>query len=318
MSARAYSEVVQTARDYYNSDDADNFYFHIWGGEDIHIGLYESSDEPIAQASRRTVAHMADQLGPLTADHRVLDLGAGYGGSMRYLAKKFGCQCVALNLSEVENERNRQMNREQGLDERIKVVDGDFTRLGFGDGEFDVVWSQDAFLHSGERERVCAEAARVLKPGGKLIFTDPMQADDAPTDRLQPIYDRLHLKSLGSPGFYRSTLTGLGLEKCRVRRPQRFNFRATTPAFANNSSPTPANCSKMASARTTLNGCNPASSTGSTAATRTSWPGASSPPNDRAEFCKPPKTPKPPKKVFLSFGVFGVFGGSRVSGQNFQ
>src|SRR5690606_36140771 len=44
MSAR-YSEVVQTARDYYNSDDADNFYFHVWGGEDIHIGLYESENE---------------------------------------------------------------------------------------------------------------------------------------------------------------------------------------------------------------------------------------------------------------------------------
>lgn len=37
----AYSEVVETARDYYNSPDADNFYFHIWGGEDIHVGLYD-------------------------------------------------------------------------------------------------------------------------------------------------------------------------------------------------------------------------------------------------------------------------------------
>ncbi len=212
MSAQAYSDVVQTARDYYNSDDADNFYFHIWGGEDIHIGLYQSSDEPIAEASRRTVAHMANCLSPLTADHRVLDLGAGYGGSMRYLAQKFGCQCVALNLSEVENERNRQMNREQSLDHLIEVVDGDFTRLDFTDGQFDVVWSQDAFLHSGERERVCAEAARVLKPGGQLIFTDPMQADDAPTDQLQPIYDRIHLDSLGSPGFYKTTLAALGLE----------------------------------------------------------------------------------------------------------
>ncbi|MDH5777270.1 MAG: SAM-dependent methyltransferase, partial [Gammaproteobacteria bacterium] len=42
MSA-AYSEAVATARDYYNSEDADNFYNIIWGGEDIHIGLYEST-----------------------------------------------------------------------------------------------------------------------------------------------------------------------------------------------------------------------------------------------------------------------------------
>jgi sarcosine/dimethylglycine N-methyltransferase len=213
MTTEAYSDVVQTARDYYNSEDADNFYFHIWGGEDIHIGLYRSDNEPIAAASRRTVARMAELLGPLDSGHRVLDLGAGYGGSMRYLAGQTGCHCVALNLSEVENERNRQMNRTQNLEKLIDVVDGDFTNLPYDDESFDVVWSQDAILHSGDRERVCAEAVRVLKPGGRLVFTDPMQADDAPTDQLQPIYDRIHLDSLGSPGFYRQVLARLGLDE---------------------------------------------------------------------------------------------------------
>ncbi|RFF32690.1 SAM-dependent methyltransferase [Wenzhouxiangella sediminis] len=213
MSSQAYSRVVQTARDYYNSDDADNFYFHVWGGEDIHVGLYDSDEEPIAAASRRTVQRMSEVLGPLDESARVLDLGAGYGGSMRYLAREFGCRCVALNLSEVENARDREKNAEQGLDKLIEVVDGDFTNLPYEDGSFDVVWSQDAILHSGDRARVCAEAARVLKPGGRLIFTDPMQSDDADPERLQPIYDRIHLDSLGSPGFYRRTLEALGLEE---------------------------------------------------------------------------------------------------------
>ena len=35
---------VDIARDYYNSDDADHFYFHVWGGEDIHVGLYAHDD----------------------------------------------------------------------------------------------------------------------------------------------------------------------------------------------------------------------------------------------------------------------------------
>ncbi|MFU8878114.1 MAG: SAM-dependent methyltransferase [Wenzhouxiangellaceae bacterium] len=217
MDKRRYSEAVETARDYYNSSDADNFYFHIWGGEDIHIGLYRSDDEPIAEASRRTVRHMTDLLEreniELDDKTHVLDLGAGYGGSMRHLARQFGCRCVALNLSEVENKRDREINREQGLDHLIEVVDGDFTSLPYDSNSFDVIWSQDAFLHSGDREKVLAEAVRVLKPGGRLIFTDPMQSDDAPVDRLQPIYDRIHLDSLGSPGFYRQTLQQLGLEE---------------------------------------------------------------------------------------------------------
>ncbi|QKK02573.1 MAG: methyltransferase domain-containing protein [Pseudomonadota bacterium] len=213
MTTENYSKVVQTAREYYNSKDADSFYFHIWGGEDIHIGLYKNDSEPIADASRRTVARMADLIGPLGKHHRVIDLGAGYGGSMRYLVRKYGCRCVALNLSEVENARNREMNRKQGLDNSIKVVDGDFTRLPYEDDFFDVVWSQDAFLHSGERARVLEEAVNVLKPGGQLIFTDPMQADDAPAGELQPIYDRIHLDSLGSPSFYREVLGELGMEE---------------------------------------------------------------------------------------------------------
>ena len=213
MSEQTYSDAVETAREYYNSADADNFYFHVWGGEDIHVGLYAAEDEPIAEASRRTVERMAERAGELSSATRVLDLGAGYGGSMRYLADTFGCHCVALNLSEVENERNRRMTLEAGLERHIEVVDGDFTRLDFSDGSFDLVWSQDAILHSGDRKAVCAEAARVLKPGGRLVFTDPMQTDDAPADRLQPIYDRLLLDSLASPGFYRNTLGALGLHE---------------------------------------------------------------------------------------------------------
>ena len=53
------SEVVETARAYYNSSDADAFYYRVWGGEDIHIGLYSTDQEPIRTASRRTVATMA-------------------------------------------------------------------------------------------------------------------------------------------------------------------------------------------------------------------------------------------------------------------
>ena len=212
MSAQ-YDDAVETARSYYNSDDADNFYHTVWGGEDIHVGLYDPPSEDIATASRKTVTRMAEKLTNVNQDSYVLDVGAGYGGSMRYLAKKFGCKCVALNLSEAENERDRQKNKEQGLDHLVEVVDGDFTNLPYGDNTFDVIWSQDAILHSGDREKVIAEAVRVLKPGGELIFTDPMQSDDADSAKLQPVYDRIHLSSLGSPGFYREQAKKHGLEE---------------------------------------------------------------------------------------------------------
>ena len=213
-----YTEPVETAREYYNSEDADNFYYSIWGGEDIHVGLYRSDDESIYDASQRTVERMAsycEQLDGDASDLRILDMGAGYGGAARYLAETYGCEVVALNLSEVENEKDREMNREQGLDHLITVVDGNFEDVPEPDNSFDVVWSQDSFLHSAAREKVIQEAVRLLKEGGEFIFTDPMQADNCPPGVLQPILDRIHLESLGSPSFYREQAEKLGLEELR-------------------------------------------------------------------------------------------------------
>ena len=208
-----YSEAVATARDYYNSEDADNFYNIIWGGEDIHIGLYQSDKEAITDASHRTVRHMAAKLEGINAETKVLDIGAGYGGAARYLAETFACSVTALNLSEKENERNRQLNAERGLTDKISVVDGSFESIPAEDASFDVVWSQDAILHSGQREQVIQEVARVLKPGGRFIFTDPMQSDDCPEGVLQPILERIHLSSLGSPAFYRDMAARVGLHE---------------------------------------------------------------------------------------------------------
>lgn len=210
MSASA---TVATARDYYNSEDADAFYAKVWGGEDIHIGLYEAMDEPIADASRRTVDRMISKLGPIGHDTRVLDLGSGYCGAARVLASTLQCEVVALNLAEVENIRARELNAAAGLSERITVVDGSFESIDQPDGSFDVVWSQDAILHSGNRAKVMAEIARVLAPGGQLVFTDPMQSDSCPPHALQPILDRIHLTDLGSPKFYREQARKLGLDE---------------------------------------------------------------------------------------------------------
>lgn len=211
--AGAAAKAVETAEAYYDSDDADRFYAIIWGGEDIHVGLYEHPDEPIAQASRRTVAHMAARLSNLKPGARVLDLGAGYGGAARYLAREHGAHVTCLNLSQVENARNRTLTSGQGLSDQIRVDHGAFEDLSYPDASFDVVWSQDAFLHSADRAKVLAGAARVLRPGGELIFTDPMQADTiADPAALKPVYERIHLPNLGSFAFYRARLDALGLE----------------------------------------------------------------------------------------------------------
>lgn len=215
--AAALDEGVEVARDYYDSEEADRFYSAIWGGEDIHVGLYHETDD-IAEASRRTVARMAAKLGDMSGRH-VVDLGAGYGGAARVLAADHGARVTCLNLSTVENARNRELTREAGLADRIEVVDGSFDAMPFDDAAFDIAWSQDAILHAPDRLAVLDEVARVLKPGGDFVFTDPMQADDiADTAALQPIYDRIHLPDLASFGFYEQALAARGFDKVEVEK----------------------------------------------------------------------------------------------------
>lgn len=199
------------AEAYYDSDDADAFYSLIWGGEDIHVGCYEETKD-IKAASIETVDRMIGNLSNVGQGTKVLDLGAGYGGSARRLAKEYGCDVTCLNISEAQNDTNRYKNRRANLENQIRVLHGSFDDIPETDGTFDVVWSQDAILHAPDRKKVLSEAYRVLKPGGELIFTDPMQADDLPDGVLQPVYDRLALPDLGSMRFYRDAATAIGFE----------------------------------------------------------------------------------------------------------
>ncbi|MGD9785058.1 MAG: cyclopropane-fatty-acyl-phospholipid synthase family protein [Hyphomicrobiaceae bacterium] len=215
MSRSERKTAVDLAEAYYDSTDADTFYREIWGGDDIHIGIYDPPDLDVATASHNTVVAMAAAVDDLRPGTRVLDIGAGYGGAARHLAREHGCHVTCLNLSDVQNAYNQLRNRQERLDDRVRVVHGNFERVPFADAAFDVVWSQDAILHSANRRRVLEEVNRVLAPGGRFVFTDPMQADGCPVGVLQPILDRIHLETLASPGFYRQELTRLGFTQQR-------------------------------------------------------------------------------------------------------
>jgi sarcosine/dimethylglycine N-methyltransferase len=206
----AETDVRDVAEDYYDSEDADTFYSTVWGGQDLHVGCYEETAD-IRDASDVTVDRMADKLA-ITDATRILDIGAGYGGAMRRVVGRNGGSATCLNISEVQNDTNRHRNRQQGFADRIRVVHGVFEQIPEPNESFDVVWSQDAILHSDQRKTVLEEVWRVLKPGGLFVFTDPMQSDDADPAQLQPVYDRLQLTSLGSFRFYREAAETIGFE----------------------------------------------------------------------------------------------------------
>ena len=129
------------------------------------------------------------------------------------MAKTYGCSVCCLNLSQLQNQRNGQLNQEQNLDRLVEIIQGSFEDIPYSNNSFDIVWSQDAILHSGDRCLVFQEIKRILKPGGEFIFTDPMESETCPPGALQPAFDRLGISDMGSYRFYSQTLKDLGFEE---------------------------------------------------------------------------------------------------------
>lgn len=106
------------------------------------------------------------------------------------------------------------MNAEAGLDRLIDVVEGSFEDCGgrlLEENGYDLVWSQDAFLHSADREGILDGVDRVVVPtGGKVVFTDLMEREGADPRALQEVVQRIPVEHYATPEFYRSGMLERG------------------------------------------------------------------------------------------------------------
>lgn len=108
----------------------------------------------------------------VTADTDVLDLGAGLGGSARYLAWKLGCRVVGVDVSPDRVRDARVLTRLVGLEDRVSFRCADFRDLDPEPASADVVWGQAAWAHAPDREALLELAAESLRPDGRVAVED--------------------------------------------------------------------------------------------------------------------------------------------------
>ncbi len=140
-----------------------------------------------------------------------LDIACGPGLVGRAIAER-GANSIGIDLTEA-------MLREASLDARaagasLPLVRGAAERLPFGDRQFDLVISRNAFHHFPDPALVMGEAARVLRAGGRIIIED-MQAPEPLVDRdafevIERLRDATHARTLPRSRFLR-LMTGAGL-----------------------------------------------------------------------------------------------------------
>jgi SAM-dependent methyltransferase len=113
-------------------------------------------------------------LGLSRAAH-LLDVACGSGGPTLRIAEKAGCRVVGLDLHPEGIASAQARAKELGCERRADFHQGDAAgRLPFADRSFDAMTCIDAINHLPDRARVLEEWRRVLKPGGRLLFTDPI------------------------------------------------------------------------------------------------------------------------------------------------
>jgi 2-polyprenyl-3-methyl-5-hydroxy-6-metoxy-1,4-benzoquinol methylase len=119
----------------------------------------------------------------LSPGKTLLDVACGAGGPALRVAAATGCSVVGIDVHEQAVETANTLAAQRGLAERALFRTTDATkRLPFSGASFDAITCIDAINHLPDRPRVIAEWTRVLKPGGKMLFTDPITVTGALTN----------------------------------------------------------------------------------------------------------------------------------------
>lgn len=155
---------------YYNSYA--NFTEHVL--EEIRK---ETFGEDIGQNSWITADEFLRFIGwlDLAPKHHALEVASGSGGPARYLATRTGCRVTGIDANESGVTTANEAAAESSGGQRVsfRVADAN-APLPFEDNSFDALLCIDSMNHFPDRLNVFKEWCRVLRPGRRAVFTDPV------------------------------------------------------------------------------------------------------------------------------------------------
>jgi len=118
-----------------------------------HIGGFEATDELLS------LCH-------IEGAREVLNVGCGIGVGSTYIAKKYDCHVVGVDISEKMIEWSRRRAREERVEAKVEFRTADVLDLPFEAGRFDVVFAESVLIFVEDKAQAIRECVRVTKPGG--------------------------------------------------------------------------------------------------------------------------------------------------------
>lgn len=157
------SQLTEDIRKHY---DALSGFYHLLWGPHIHHGYWENGETP-AEAQVKLIERLAARMA-IAAEHRVLDIGSGLGGSSCWLAKTFGCSVLGLTLSPTQARDAEERAVKEGVDHRVSFKVHDANHLDLPSETFDRLWIIECSEHIHDKQAFFRDCARLLRPSGRL------------------------------------------------------------------------------------------------------------------------------------------------------
>jgi SAM-dependent methyltransferase len=177
--------------------------------EDFHIG------------GRVATKEVLDQL-RLKSGWHVLDIGSGIGGPARFAAHEYGVRVTGIDLTPDYVETAATLTQWVGLSDRAGFRQGSATSLPFTQGSFDAAYMLHVGMNIDDKETLCREAARVLRPGALFAIYDVMRLGEGAITFPVPWAAHEGLSSVATPDAYKEALQLAGFELVAERNRRDF------------------------------------------------------------------------------------------------
>jgi tocopherol O-methyltransferase len=145
----------------------------------------------------------------------VADAGCGYGGTARLLARERGARVSGRTLSAAQAAWGTEAAEREGVAGAVDLRVGDWLENDLPGGAFDAVLAIESVSHMPDPGRAFAQAARLLRPGGRLVVCDWLARTERSGWRdallLEPICREGRLPAMRTPAQYAALLGEAGL-----------------------------------------------------------------------------------------------------------